>query len=307
MLDLRRLKTFREVATRRSFSEAALALDYTQSSVSQQVTTLEDDLGATLLDRTQRPVRPTDAGEVVLRHAADVLGRAVAIEEALAAMSGGQTGTLRLGGFGTAWGTFMPSAVAAFSRESPHVQLELDQLEPDPAVQAVRAGELDLAVVYRFGETAQSSDDEGRFDCDHLFDDPYALVLPAGHRLAERRRLKFRDLADERWVSPRASEPYLQLLRRLCEEKGGFTPNVTHEARDISMAQPVIAAGLAVGLLPALSLAQRHPGVEVRGLSEAPVARSVSVMRLANRRIPAAAPMIAALRSAAGELELLAG
>ncbi len=306
MLDLRRLRTFREVATRRSFSEAALALDYTQSSVSQQVTTLEDELGATLLDRTQRPVRPTDAGQVVLRHAADLLGRAVAVEEALAAMSGGQTGTLRVGGFATAWGTFMPGAVAAFSGEYPQVQLELDQLEPEPAAQAVRAGELDLAVIYRFAEASHDSDDDGgRFDWDHLFDDPYALVLPSGHRLAERRRLKLRDLADERWVSPRAATPYSQLLRRLCEEKGGFTPNVTHEARDISMAQPLIAAGLAVGLLPALSLAQRHPGVEVRGLPETPVARSVWVVRLAHRRTPAATPMIVALRSAAAELRLL--
>src|SRR5918912_1389161 len=91
MLDLRRLKTFREVAVRRSFSEAALALDYTQSTVSQQITTLEEDLGVTLLDRTHRPVMPTGAGELVLEHAEDLLGRAVAVEEALAALSGGQT------------------------------------------------------------------------------------------------------------------------------------------------------------------------------------------------------------------------
>src|SRR5688500_16506226 len=132
MLDLRRLRTFREVAARRSFSEAALALDYTQSSVSQQITTLEDDLGVTLLDRTHRPVVPTGAGELVLGHAEDLLGRAVAVEEALASLSGGQTGTLSVGGFATAWGTFMPAAIAAFSQTHPDVQLELDQLEPDP-------------------------------------------------------------------------------------------------------------------------------------------------------------------------------
>ncbi len=290
---------------RRSFSEAALALDYTQSSVSQQVTALEDELGVTLLDRSQRPVRPTDAGELVLRHADDLLGRAVAVEEALAALGGGETGTLRVGGFATAWATFIPPAVAAFSRAHEQVQLELDQLEPGPALRDVRAGELDLAVVYRIGESTQPSDDDGRFEWEHLLDDPYALVLPADHPLSGRRRLRLKDLAGERWVSPPAEVPYTRFLREMCEQRGGFTPNVTHETRDIAMAQPLIAAGLAVGLLPALGLAQRHPGVEIRGLAETPVARSVWVVRLADRRTPAAAPMIAALRSAAGELRLL--
>lgn len=306
MLDLRRLRTFREVATRRSFSAAALALDYTQSSVSQQITTLEDDLGATLLDRTQRPVRTTDAGDLVLRHAEELLGRVVAVEEELAALRGGETGTLRLGGFSTAWGTFMPSAVAAFSRAHPQVQFELDQLEPDPALRAVQAGELDLGVVYRFAEVSEPPDDRGRFAFEHLLDDPYAVVLQAGHPLAKRRRLRLQDLAHERWMSPPASVPYSRLLRQICEEKGGFTPNVTHETRDISMAQPLIAAGLAVGLLPALSLVQQHPGVAIRNVPEAPVARSVWAVRLAHRRTPPVAPMIAALRSAAGELRLLA-
>jgi DNA-binding transcriptional LysR family regulator len=304
MLDLRRLKTFREVAARRSFSDAALALDYTQSSVSQQITTLEEELGATLLDRTHRPVLPTDAGEVVLRHAEDLLGRAVAVEEALTALSSGQTGTLSLGGFATAWGTFMPRAVAAFSRGHAGVQLELDQLEPEPGLQAVRAGELDLAVVYRF---AEAGDDGERLEWEHLLDDPYALVLPADHKLVKRRGLKLRELAEEQWVSPPSSTPYAQLLRRICEEKGGFTPKVSHETRDISMAQPLIAAGLAVGLLPALSLAQRHPGVEVRGVPETPMARSVWVVRLRQRRIPTARPMIEALRVEAENLQLLSG
>jgi DNA-binding transcriptional LysR family regulator len=304
MLDLRRLRVFREVAARRSFSGAALALDYTQSSVSQQVTALERELGVTLLDRAQRPVRPTHAGEVVLRRAEELLGQAGAIVEELAALTGGQTGTLRAGGFSTAWKTFLPEAVAAFSRAHPRVQLELDQLEPDAALRAVRAGDLDLAVVYRFPEPTERGQDDG-LEWTHLLDDPYALVLPTGHPLARRRRVGLADLAEEHWVSPPASVPYSRSLRELCQREGGFTPTVTYETRDISMAQPLVAAGLAVGLLPALSLAQRHPGVTVRSLPSAPLARSVSIVRLAGRRTPAAAPMIAELRSAAARVDIL--
>ena len=106
-------------------------------------------------------------------------------------------------------------------------------------------------------------------------------------------------------VSPPAAVPYSRLLREICEREGGFTPNVTHETRDISMTQPLIAAGLAVGLLPRLRLAQRHPGVELRSLPETPVVRSVWIVRLAQRRTPAAGPMIAALRSLRASSELL--
>src|SRR5581483_8273824 len=108
MLDLRRLQVFRAVATRRSFSAAALALSYTQSSVSESVAALERELGVTLLDRSSRPVRPTPAGDVVLGHAETLLGQAAAIEEDLVALTRGDAGRLRLAGFYTAWSTFLP-------------------------------------------------------------------------------------------------------------------------------------------------------------------------------------------------------
>ena len=300
MLDLRRLSTFREVAARRSFSAAADALDYTQSSVSQQVTTLERELGVTLLDRAQRPVSTTPAGEIVLRSADELVARAEAIEEELRALSSGDAGTLRLGGFSTAWTTFLPPAVAALARAHPHVQLELDQLEPEPALEALRRGELDLAVVYLFADEAEPFDD--RVEALHLLDDKYALVLPAHHRLARRRTLRLADLRDEHWVSPPLAAPYAQTLRDVCREHGGFTPRI-HETKDISMAQPLIATGLAVGLLPALSLVQPHPQVVVRGLPESPLARSVWAIHLPERRVPVAGAMITALRTAASDLD----
>ena len=298
MIDLRRLHTFREVASRRSFSSAALALDYTQSSVSQQVSNLERDLGVTLLDRAARPVKVTDAGDVVLRHAEDLLGRAAAIERELAGLSGGEKGQLRVGGFYTAWATFVPAAVAAYSRAHPHVQLELRQLEPEPALRELRAGDLDLAVVYRFGPMGEEIDDD-RFTWLHLLDDPYAVALPARHALAEKDEVALADLADERWVSPPATAPYTRVLRRLCQKHGGFEPDIAFETGDIAMAQPLVAAGLAVALLPALGLRPRHENVVVRPLPDVPPARAVEVVRLTDRRTPTAAPMIEALRTAA--------
>src|SRR3954466_2910219 len=218
MIDLRRLHVFRAVAEHRSFSAAAAGLNYTQSSVSQHVASLERELGTTLLDRGARPVRLTEAGETVLRHAEDLLSRAASIERARAGLRGGESGTLRLAGFYTAWATFMPAAVAAYSRERPRVQLELRQLEPAPAVRRLRAGALDLAVIYRF-EGARLDDE--RITWTRLLDDPFALALPAGHPLATADGFALSDLAEENWVSPPSSAPYTRMLRRLCVEHGG--------------------------------------------------------------------------------------
>ena len=296
MLDLRRLRTFREVLERRSFSAAAQALDYTQSSVSEQIATLERDLGAALVDRASRPVKATAIGEVVLRHASALIDQAAAMELEISALTRGESGQIRLGGFFTAWATFMPDAVARMSRLRPGVALELHQLEPEPALRGVRVGDLDVAVVYRFDSEPSSGE---RMAWTHLLDDPYAIALPAGHHLATRPRVALADLAAERWVSPPRDEAYTRVLRALCREHGGFEPDVAYETADIAMAQPLVASGLVVALLPALGLAPRHAGVVVRPVDAPAPARSVWAVTPARHHGRASAAMVEALLAAA--------
>lgn len=303
MLDLRRLRTYREVVRRRSFSAAAEALDYTQSSVSEQIATLERELGASLVDRTGRPVRATPIGEVVLRHADALLDHASGIEHEIAALASGESGLVRVGGFFTAWATFMPDAVADLSRSRPNVALELQQVEPRPALRALRVGDLDVAVVYRFSFERLA---EERLEWTHLLDDPYALALPARHRLAARDRIALADLAQERWVSPPRDEPYTKVLVSLCREHGGYEPDIGYETADIAMAQPLVASGLAVALMPALGLVPRHAGVTVRAVDADAPARSVWAVRRAGDSTRAAEAMIEALRRAAARCGLRA-
>jgi DNA-binding transcriptional LysR family regulator len=290
MLDLRRLQMFHAVATHRSFSAAALELSYTQSSVSEGVAVLERELGVTLLDRASRPVSLTPAGETVLAHAETLLGQAAAIESDLAALSSGEAGVLRLAAFYTAWSTFLPPAVADFAQSHPCVELEVQ----------LRAGELDLAVTYQFepGDPAENPDD--RLVSTHLAHDAWALAVPAASRPARKGRLKLADLADASWCSPPHGTHATRLLQEYCREHGGFEPRIDYPTRDVAMAQPLIAAGLAVALLPGLNLVQRHPGVTVRQLPQAPPGRDVWCVQPANRRVAAAQAMVDALVRAAG-------
>jgi DNA-binding transcriptional LysR family regulator len=301
MLDLKRLTVFREVAALRSFSAAAERLDYTQSTVSGQVAALERELGTTLLDRTARPVQPTPAGELVLRRADALLAGAEEIEAELGALASGRAGRLRVAGFSTAWATFMPPAISAFGGERPGVELELEPLEPEPAIAALLSGRIDVAVFYAFRGRGPEVDE--RLELVHLLDDPYALALSRSHPLARRKRLPLSDLAEERWLSPPADEPYAEELRELLRAEGVTQPRF-QETRHIAMAQPLIAAGLAVGVLPALNLVRPHPGIVVRPLPAAPLARSVYAARLAAHESAAAREMIAGLLAAAGEVSV---
>ena len=302
MLDLQRLQTFRTVATLRSFSAAALELSYTQSSVSEAVATLERELGVTLLDRSSRPVRLTPAGEVVLGHAEALISQATAIETDLAALTSGDVGRLRLAGFYTAWSTFLPAAVAEFTRAHPRVQLELEQLDPPATLRQLRAGELDLGVIFRFEPGDPAGDPEARLSSTYLAHDPYALAVPATSALARKKHLKVADLAKASWCSAPLGSPATLLLEQFCREHGGFRPQLEYPTDDVAMAQPLIAAGLAIALLPSLNLARPHPGVTVRNLPDAPPGRDVWCVRPVHQRSPAATAMTTALARSTTQL-----
>jgi DNA-binding transcriptional LysR family regulator len=92
------------------------------------------------------------------------------------------------------------------------------------------------------------------------------------------------------------------LLQQFCREHGGFEPRLEYPTDDVAMAQPLIASGLAVALLPSLNLALPHPGVTVRRLPDGPPGRDLWCVRPIHQRLPAATAMISALARATSRL-----
>src|SRR5918995_7205087 len=196
MLDVRRMRVLREVAVRGSFSAAAEALSFTQSAVSQQIAALEREAGTTLVQRSARGVRLTEAGEAVVRHAEAIMARLAEAEAELEAIAGLRGGRLRMAAFESAGSTLMPLAIAAFRQQHPAVELSMSMSEPEDCVPLLRSGDLDLGIVF---ESAVNHADDG-IERVHLLEDPMYLVLPRDHPLANRRRLRLADLAGEAWV-----------------------------------------------------------------------------------------------------------
>ncbi|MFC5665893.1 LysR family transcriptional regulator [Kitasatospora misakiensis] len=298
MLDMRRMQVLRAVVTSGSVTAAARNLGYTPSAVSQQMAALEKEAGIGLLERTGRGVRPTEAGRLLTEYAT-VIGRHVAeAETALAELRAGRTGRVVVRYFATAGATMVAPAVAALRREQPGVQVELRLSDAEDALLEVRERRADVALVVRSRDKVTV--DGLRFV--HLADDRYVAVLPRGHRLASKPALDLIDLADEPWIGSDQPGACLDPVLDACGS-AGFSPDFVVESGDYATAQGFVAAGLGVGLVPAMGLGNRHPEVVVREVrNPEPVRAIYAAVREPAPVQPALHRLLDALRSAATRL-----
>ena len=276
MLSPTRLKVLLALEEHGSFSAAADALDYTQSAVSKQVATLEREAGAQLVLREVRPLRLTPAGEVVVRHARAMLEGLASATAELEAIAGLQAGRVRVGACASVGATLVVQAVAAFRRDHPGVELTLLEAGRDTLVEAVRAGDLDVAAVFDFPALGLVVDDG--LESRHLLDEPHDLILPPGHRLARARRIAMADLREEDWLFPTLGpdSPTQRLFRAACGA-AGYEPNVVFRVNDCEMLQALVGIGVGIGFLPRLALHPLHPDVVIRPVQDAPRRRVLAV------------------------------
>jgi DNA-binding transcriptional LysR family regulator len=277
MLDVTRLRVLVAVARYGSVTAAAHALNYAQPSVSHHIARLEAETGARLTQRAGRGIRLTDAGRLLAERAEEIIGRLDAAENELAAHIGLRGGRIRLAAFPSALGTIVPAAAARLEAEHPGMDLTLAEAEPPEALRMLRAGYVDVALVFRHAQgealAAPTADAEGGGARSRLLlDDPIYLVTQAcasssAGQAAVPAVAAEPDLAafaDRRWIA--GCERCRSYLLWQCEA-AGFTPKVAFTTDDFVAVQALVAAGLGVTTLPGLALrAARHPGIQAAPL-----------------------------------------
>ena len=183
MLDVTRLRVLVAVARHGSVTAAARALNYAQPSVSHHLSRLEAETGALLTQRAGRGVRLTDAGRLLAERAEEILGRLDAAENELAAHVGLRAGRIRLAAFPSALSTLVPMAAARLEAENPGLDLTLAEAEPPEALRMLRAGYVDVALVFRHYQDGVTASPPGDADDGTrsrlLLDDPIHLVTRA--------------------------------------------------------------------------------------------------------------------------------
>jgi DNA-binding transcriptional LysR family regulator len=259
MLDLVRLRVLAAVAAHGSVTAAAAALHYTQPTVSHHLARLEAATGAKLVQKAGRGIRLTPEGEVLARRAAEIVGRVDAADAELAALVGLRSGRVRVGAFTSALSELVPPAAAELRREFPDLRLELTDAHPRVAVRQLRAGEIDLAIVFRYDD--EQPDDGIRYT--YLRDDPI-------HLLSRRTGETLTDHRDSDWIAG-CVNCRRELLRHCAD--AGFTPRIAFTSDDVIVKQALVRAGLGVTTSPALAL-RSHLADGVHS-TELPVVRRI--------------------------------
>jgi DNA-binding transcriptional LysR family regulator len=252
--ELRLLRSFVAIAEEGSLTRAAARLHIAQQSLSQQVRTLEGQLGATLLQRTSRGVRLTPVGAVLLREARTLLAHAERATAAVQRAAVGEEGELRIGFLSSVANYLVPPVVRAFGERHPRVALHAHEVPIARLVAGLREGELDA------GLTRQPQVDD--LEVEVVLTEQVAAVLPADHPLAGRAELELSELAGDAWVlTPRSSWPPWHRLYDEIFARAGFTPRVVQRGTSPQNLLALVAAGVGVTRLPLSSRTLRDSGV----------------------------------------------
>ncbi|MFD1212909.1 LysR substrate-binding domain-containing protein [Arthrobacter sp. GCM10027362] len=283
MLDVRRLRLLRELKIRGTLAEVASALNFSPSSVSQQLALLEKEAGVELLRKTGRKVQLTPQAEILVEHTAAVLDRLEQAESDLAASLVTVTGTVRLAVFQSAALALMPEALSTMSTEYPEVRIEMIQREPETALHETWARDFDLVVAEQYPGHAAPHYPE--LDRKKLTTDAIRLAVPP--KVLDRYGITS---VDDAVGAPWVMEPRGAASRHWAEQacrQAGFEPDVRYETADLQAQIRLIESGNAVAFMPDLVWTGRETACQLLELPGKPRRTVFTSVRRASAHRPA--------------------
>ncbi len=291
--DLRRLRLLRELAERGTLSAVALALRYSPSSVSQQLSILEKEVGTRLLEKSGRGVRLTDAGRLLAQHAGVLLAAAEAASVDLAALTGEVRGTVRPSGLQSATRRLLVPAVARMMVDHPRVRTEVSELELEQALPGLRLGALDLVISDEYDGHPRPRPAGLRFTL--LHEEPLKVVLSPRHPLAGRGApVALSDLRDDVWVASDRGTGHHDMVVGNCRAFGGYEPDLRHRSNDADVQLELVRTTGAVALLPALTLpTTADPALAIRDVAGPELGRRLLIVLRDGPAAPALAAFLA--------------
>ncbi len=294
-MELHQLRYFRAVARLGSFTKAARREGIAQPSLSQQILKLEDELGGRLFDRLGRQIRLTALGEKFQEHATRVLDELEGARQEIEELRALRQGSVSLGVIPTIAPYLMPQIVREFSSACPHVQLKVTEGLTHSLLGQLAEGELDSALL-------SLPTTEPDAIAEPVIEDRMLLAVPAGHRMwrQRRRRISFRDVADEPFLLLKEGHCFRNDFLNLCRDSR-VNPHVVFEGGQFETLVAMVAAGFGITVLPAMGRA-RFEVARVGLLDFAPPEphRTIGVVRWKGKYVtPAARALSEAIRRAA--------
>ena len=223
------------VANCGSFSLAAEHCFVTQPSLSMQIKSLEEELGVVLLDRSKKPVIPTEAGEVVLDRARETLRAYNNIRESVAELKGETSGKLRLG------------VIPDFVRDYPKVELEISEMVTSDIVEALKRDRIDAALV------ASGTCGDGILE-QELFNDRFFAYVSPENPLYERQNIRIEDIDLKDLVILSAGNCMRDQIIELCQAKRDMPSHYSFESGSLDTLMRIVDCTSCLTIIPEMAI-----------------------------------------------------
>ncbi len=243
-MDLWRLHIFCKVVEYGSFSKAAGMVYLSQPTVSSHIKDLEDHFQCKLIDRLGREVAPTKAGELLYKHAKKMVALKDDIEKALSEFQGKIRGNLTIGGSTIPAGYILPPLLGRFKKAYPEVRVTLTQKDTAQVIKDTIEGRVELGVV-------GASPQEVQLQQKKLMDDEMFVVVPAGHKWANRDTITVKELIKEPFVMREPGSGTRRSIERALDKTGDWLgqQDVVAEMGSTEAIRQAIKAGVGVSIL----------------------------------------------------------
>ncbi len=262
-----------EVANCGSFSGASERCFVTQPSLSMQIKALEDELGVVLLDRSKKPVIPTDAGNVVIAQAQETLHAYNYIRESVAELKGETSGKLRLGVIPTIAPYLLHKFIPDFVKEFPRVELEIREMITADIIEALKHDNIDAAIV------ASGTCGDGIVEHDLFSDRFYAYVSPE-NPLFERTNIRIEDIDLKDLILLSRGNCMRDQIIELCQARRSVPSHYYFESGSLDTLMRIVDCTACLTIIPEMALeyipAERR--AQVKTLAKGATSRRIAIV-----------------------------
>lgn len=257
-MDIRQLQYFVEVAKQKSFTKAANILHVSQPSISKMMKALEEELGVVLLDRSERKMELTDAGELVYDHATKVLHLMDSLSLSIGEIRNMERGRVKMGMMPTVGSFLLPNVIALFKKQYPGIDIEMKEYSAKLLEVHVEQGSIDV------GLTVLPADTE-KFDAVPLQAEDLVAIVHQEHWISERESISLAELREEAFILFTEEYAIHDVVKQACL-RAGFEPQVAYMSSLWDFVGELVATQLGISLVPR-SIVRRLNNSELRTIN----------------------------------------
>lgn len=257
-MDIQHLKYFVEVAKQRNFTKASQILLVSQPSISKMIKGLEDELKVTLLDRSQREIKLTDAGVIVYDQAIKILQSVEDVYASVNELVQVKKGTIKLGLMPTTGVLLFPNILSGFKKDYPQIDLQMVEYNGKQLKHKVEEGDIDLGI------TVQPVNSE-LFETIPLLSEELVVLVDSEHELVERESVRLKDLKDESFILLTEDYALHDVVQQACLQEG-FDPTVAYKSSLWDLIGEMVTTKLGISVIPR-SMVSRFNHRKVKAIS----------------------------------------